>query len=107
VTDADGVKVAKGHLHSAPQILDADLLSKLSIDPLFRDIPPPPPTDACKHGHKDWYLSDGRYRCRPCKQSYYQKNKVKLAKRYKEKRAKLLAERGIVPVKRKRRKKNV
>lgn len=96
VVDADGIKVALAHLNSSPQILDSDMLIRLSVDPVYNVVAPEPPSKPCKRGHVDWYLlgDETRYRCRTCKQEYYQKNKAKLAKRYKDRRARLLAARA-------------
>lgn len=79
VVDADGKQIALAKLHSAPTILDEEMLHKLSINPLFRKINPPPPDRLCVRGHKDWYMNpDQKYRCRQCKREEYIRNRSKL-----------------------------
>ncbi len=84
VLDAEGTQIALAKLNSSPQILDAEMMIKLSMDPLFsRTIRPPKPTHLCKRGHNDWYMNpDERYRCRQCKRERYER--VRKAKGHKE-----------------------
>ena len=88
VIDADGKKIALANMHKSPQILDEDMMEKLSIDPMFRQMAPPKPDRMCIRGHNDWYMNpDERYRCRQCKRDSYLKNRLKLkAKRDAKKR---------------------
>jgi transposase-like protein len=84
--DAGEVRLAVGHKDTAPTILDEEMLKKLSINREFLVVPPPPDT-FCKRGHNNWYLNpDERYRCKTCKQDYYQRNKEKILKRYADRR---------------------
>jgi len=74
VLDADGEQMALAKLNSSPQILDLEMMVRLSIDPMFRSIRPPQPTHPCKRGHYDWYMNpDERYRCRQCKRERYER----------------------------------
>lgn len=83
VVDRNEKKIAIGHLHSAPLIIDADMLGSLHIDKRF-GIVPPPPTRSCKKGHSDaWKLqSDGCYKCEVCRREKYEENKEKIMARY-------------------------
>jgi hypothetical protein len=74
VLDADGKQMALAKLNSSPQILDAEMMHQLSIDPMYRTIRPTQPTHPCKRGHYDWYMNpDERYRCRQCKRERYER----------------------------------
>jgi hypothetical protein len=85
VLDADDAKIAIGYLHKTPQILDDELLRKITVNTIFQ-VMPPQPDHACRRGHTDWYLNpDDRYRCRACKRESYQKNRELIAAKYKEK----------------------
>lgn len=74
VVDAEGNRIALAKLHSSPQILDVEMMIRLSIDPMFRSMRPPKPDRLCKRGHNDWYMNpDERYRCRQCKRERYER----------------------------------
>jgi len=74
VLDSEGAKIALAKLHSSPQILDPEMMKRLSIDPMFRSIRPPQPDKLCKRGHNEWYMdTDERYRCRQCKRERYER----------------------------------
>lgn len=83
VVDSSGKRLAIGHLHKSPQIIDPEMLQNLDENPLFSIKVWELPERLCQRGHSDWYISvDDRYRCKQCKRDRDEASRARSRERY-------------------------